>query len=88
LKRDRWLLGKLVIPVSLWVHLCMNQGRTEATKTILSWQKAVVNAVQAALPKVEGGRGVGDTRLNCWEQEGWYCWDEERAPPSLKRRPG
>lgn len=85
LKRDRWLLGKVVIPVSLWLHLCRSQGRAGASNTILAWQKSVVVALNAALPTVERGRWGGDTRLNCWEQEGWYCWDEERAPPSLRR---
>ena len=87
-KRDRWLLGKVVVPVALWDHLCQTVGKAEATDAVVQWQSKVVLALNAALPKTEGNHTQADTRLNCWEMEGWFQWDEERCPPPQRRRKG
>ena len=87
-KRDRWMVGKVVVPSSLWDFLRNSLGNMLARNAVLHWQSKVILSLNAALPKSEVSHIQGDTRLNCWEMEGWFCWDEERKPPPLRRRKG
>ena len=77
--RDRFLLGKLVIPWNLWLHLKEKVGDKGTKKAVRHFQQHVLHRLKPHVPRFHIQRGHPRRRLNPWHEEDWL--------PTPRRRP-
>jgi hypothetical protein len=81
--RDRFLLGKLVIPISLWNHLKVHLGKKDARRAVKSFQIKVLplqmTALQDDQPPPEGWDALpaDPQRPSVFNEEEW---DDQTGP--------
>ena len=86
--RDRFLLGKLVIPWGLWLHLQEALGLKAARKAVRHFQGTILYKLKPCVPRFHVSKGHPRRRLNPWVAEDWLPTPRRpatRLPPSKRR---
>lgn len=80
--RDRFLLGKLTIPSSLWRCLVSQVGKRPARQAIRHFQFNILPLLQVLVPVRAPPTGT-NVRPNCYRPDGW---GQKPEPPAKRRR--
>ena len=86
--RDKFLVGKVVIPTSLYLYLVGAVGRDEARRGIVQFQGKILGLLCAVLPKIQPLHSRPSKRPNPYHQEDWDCRHELKSRIRKKPRLG
>ena len=87
-ERERFLLGKLVIPWGLWLHLQEALGLKVARQAVRHFQATILYKLKGCIPRFHVSKGHPRRRLNPWVAEDWLPVPRRPAArfPPLKRQ--